>query len=503
MKPRLIIMEKSELESGQSAPGGVYFDILKNKVYLRERFGATFDLIIDEHKTDKNTVIFVSLDGMYNNLLAVTGVVSPVCECMKNAENPDELLKMITESAPGECDCRSEFELDKIVLSVIEGCMAVFIDGLATALIFSVQGYLKRGIDEPQSEVQEFGSREGFVEMFKDNVTLIRRRLKTPDLVFETTDIGSAGKTKVCICYDSKCVSLDVLDSVKAKLNKVEIDVLLGAGELKPFLDTGAPSFFSGVGITERPDVLASKLVEGRVGILVDGSPFALVVPHLFIENFHSLDDYFNRPYYASLIRVLKLICFFVASFLPGMFVAVGTFHQELFPADVLYDIVTSSSKTPFPILVEALVIHFIYEIVREAGLRVPKMVGHAVSIVGALVIGDAAVAAGLIDSPMLIIVAITAVSSAAIPSIYQPVAVLRFIFITVGGLLGMYGIFIVFGLISASLCSVNPYGVPYMSPVSPFDRRAQRDNIIFAGIKKVSGRRIKIQNLKGSDIRE
>ena len=144
-------------------------------MYLRERFGASFDLIIDEHKTDKNTVVFVSLDGMYNNLLAVTGVVSPVCECLKNAENPGGLLKMITELSPDECDCKSEFELDKIVLSVIEGCMAVFIDGLGTALIFSVQGYSKRGIDEPQSEVQEFGSREGFVEMFKEILPLCGR----------------------------------------------------------------------------------------------------------------------------------------------------------------------------------------------------------------------------------------------------------------------------------------------------------------------------------------
>lgn len=499
----MVLMDNSELKSGQRFPGGVYFDILKNKLYLRERFGSTFDLIIDEHKTDSNTVIFTALDGMYNNLLAVTGVVTPVCECLKKAENPDSLLKMITDTAPDECDCKSEFELEKIVLSVIEGCMAVFIDGLDRALIFSVQGYPKRGVGEPQSEVQEFGSREGFVEMFKDNVTLIRRRLKTPQLVFETTDIGTAGRTKVCICYHSALASQEVLENVRARLREVKIDVLLGAGELKPFLDTDSPSFFSGVSMTERPDVLASKLCEGRVGILVDGSPFALVVPHLFIENFHSPDDYFNRPYYASLIRILKLICFFAAAALPGMFVAVGTFHQELFPADVLYDIVASSSKTPFPLAVEALVIHFIYEIVREAGLRVPKMVGHAVSIVGALVIGDAAVTAGLIAAPMLIIVAITAVASAAIPAVYQPAAVLRFIFIAVGGLFGMYGIFTVFGFVIANLCSVNPYGVPYMSPASPFDSRVQRDSIIFSGIKKISEKKIKVQNLKGSDISE
>jgi len=502
-KPAAPIAAPEDNAPQQRIPQGIFPDILDNKIYFKERFSSSFDLILDEHEYSGIKLVFASLDGMYNNLLAVEGVIRPVTQCAVKALCAEELFEDIIKRADAECDCKVLINIDDAVSSVLDGCMALFIDGCTSALAFSVQGYAKRGIDEPQSEVQEFGSREGFTELFKDNVTMIRRMLRTPRLVFETVDVGNAGNTKVCIGYHADRAAPEIVEDVRSRIKEVSLDVLFGSCELKPFLDTDSPSLFSGVGLTERPDILASKLSEGRVAVIVDGSPYALYVPHLFVENFHSLDDYYNRPYYAALIRILKIMCFFIAAALPGMFVAVGTFHQELFPADVLYDIVASSSKTPFPLVVEALVIHFIYEIVREAGLRVPKVVGHAVSIVGALVIGDAAVTAGLIAAPMLIIVAMTAISSAAIPAIYQPVAVLRFLLIVVGGLLGMYGILMAFGFITANLCAVNPYGVPFMSPLSPFDKRAQRDNIFFFGWKKTGDRAMKIQNLKGSDLNE
>ena len=487
----------------QRIPQGIFPEIIDNKVYFKERFSKSFDLILDEHAYGEIKIVFASLDGMYNNLLAVEGVIRPVCSYAQHAASPQELIDGILNRADAECDCKVLINIDDAVAAVLDGCMVLMAGGCMTALAFSVQGYAKRGIEEPQSEVQEFGSHEGFTELFKDNVTMIRRVLRTPRLVFETVDVGEAGNTKVCICYHADRAAPEIVETVRDRIKSAKLDVLFGSCELKPFLDADSPSLFSGVGMTERPDVLASKLSEGRVAVIVNGSPYALYVPHLFVENFHSLDDYYNRPYYAALIRILKIICFFIAAALPGIFVAVGTFHQELFPADVLYDIVASSSKTPFPLVIEALVIHFIYEIVREAGLRVPKVVGHAVSIVGALVIGDAAVTAGLIAAPMLIIVAMTAISSAAVPAIYQPVAVLRFFLIIVGGVLGLYGILMAFGFITANLCSVNPYGVPFMSPLSPFDKRAQRDNIFFLGWKKTGDTAMKIQNLKGSDLNE
>ena len=214
---------------------------------------------------------------------------------------------------------------------------------------------------------------------------------------------------------------------------KVKMDVLLESGYIQPFLDSGPVSIFSGVGYTERPDTLCAKVAEGRIGILVDGTPYALVVPYLFNEHFQSFDDYADRPYFATFTRWLKYISFFIATLLPGLFVAIGTYHLELFPTPMLYNLAVAESSQPFSLMVEALVIHFIYELMREAGLRLPKPIGHVVGIIGGLVIGDAAVKAGIISSPMIMVVALTAISSFVIPQLYEPMTILRFLFIVVG----------------------------------------------------------------------
>jgi spore germination protein KA len=198
---------------------------------------------------------------------------------------------------------------------------------------------------------------------------------------------------------------------------------------MQSFLDTRNPSIFSGVGFTERPDVLTAKISEGKICIIVDGTPNALIVPYVFIEHFHSMDDYLKRPYYATFIRILKIVSFLFSVFLPGFYVAICTFHQEIIPETMIFGITGQESRTPLPVMLEALLIHLIYEIVREGGLRMPKSVGHAISIVGALVIGESAVTAGILSAPMLIVVGLTAVSSFVVSTLYEPVAVLRFAF--------------------------------------------------------------------------
>jgi spore germination protein KA len=251
------------------------------------------------------------------------------------------------------------------------------------------------------------------------------------------------------------------------------------------------------VGQTERPDTFAAKLCEGKVGILIDGTPFALFVPRLFMENFQTLDDYINRPYYATFMRGVRFLSFIISVFLPGIFVSIGLFHQEILPDDMLFNIVLMESNTLFTLTLEALIIHFIYETVREAGLRMPKSIGHAVSIVGALVIGDAAVTAGLIGAPMLIIVAMTAICSLVSSDLYQPIAVLRIAFIILGGAAGLYGIIIGASALIISLASMTDYGVPFLSPISPFRRRFLRDSIVRTGTEKLGKRIFDINRLK------
>lgn len=254
---------------------------------------------------------------------------------------------------------------------------------------------------------------------------------------------------------------------------------------------------FSDTGITERPDTLASMLCEGRIGIITDGTPFVVVIPYLLADYFHVPDDYLTPVYYATFMRCLRFFCFIAATVLPGLFVALCLFHPEVMPADVMYDIAAAENKTPFPVAAEAIIIHLIYEIVREAGLRMPVAIGHAVSIVGALVIGDAAVTAGLIAAPMLIVVALTAISSSVIARLHETVAVMRFAFILIGGFTGLYGIMIGLGLMLFDMSSISPYGIPFTAPFSPFIRSAQKDNIFRKSWRKTGRGVINIDEMR------
>ena len=308
-------------------------------------------------------------------------------------------------------------------------------------------------------------------------------------------------KTDMCLVYLNKSVSKGILNELKDRLKHADLDNVLASGYLVPYLENqGDFSLFSGIGITERPDTVCGKINEGRIAILIDGTPSVLIVPHLFVENFQTLDDYSNRPYFATFTRWLKYLAFFVATFTPGFYVAVATFNPELFPEQLLSKVATSIADTPLSLMAEVLVIHFIYEIMREAGLRLPRPLGHAVSIVGALVIGETAVNAGLIGAPTLMVVALTAISSYVIPDLYPPVAVLRILFIIVGGFGGVWGIILLFCVVLINLCGKLSFGVPYVSPVAPFSIFGMRDVFIRAGWKTLSQKRNFVQELKGSE---
>ncbi len=486
-------------ENDKSITQKINTSLSENIITFRQLFGESFDLVIKEDEACSIKIAFVALDGMYDGLHASQAVVEPILNTKFSCSEPKTVYDYICSKAT-ECDAKEALTMKEATEYLLSGFMLLLCDGVDACRAFSVQGYPLRSVSPPETESQENGSLEGFVELYKQNVTLIRRRLKSPFVHFETVTVGETSKVSLCVCYHSKRADPRIVNEVKDRLKNMVIDIIPGAGAIKPFLEDKRLSFFSTVGTTERPDVLAAKIAEGRIGILIDGVPHAIIVPYLFIDNFHSLDDYLNRPYYSFISRILKIICFLSAVFLPGVYVAVGTFHQEIFPSTVIADVVASLQNTPFPLVVECIIIHFIYEIVREAGLRMPKAIGHTVSIVGALVIGDAAVTAGLISASMLIIVALTAICSAVLPSLHEPSAILRFIFIILGGTMGLYGIMLGLTLITADLCAMKSFGVPFTAPISPLSPYAMRDSIIFAGWKNVGKRHIKIQNLRGTD---
>lgn len=445
---------------------------------IKNEFGDSSDLIVREILFGDTLLCIFLLDGMCDEIKVTEGIIKPMTERYPQEENislPEEIKKRLFKGT----NVKSITTVDEAAENIILGNLVIIMPGYTQALAFSVQGFAKRPPSEPQSEQNERGSQEAFTDNFKDNITLLRRRLRSPKLTVKQITLGKTSNTPVLICYLSDRVDKKLLDDVTKRISKINLDAVLGSGYIRPFIDNRRPSFFTDTGITERPDTFSSMLLEGRVGIIADGTPYALIVPYLFIDYFHAVDDYLSSPYYALFMRILRIVCFTVAAILPGAFVAISLFHPEIMPADIMYGISAATSKTPFPIMVEALTIHFIYEIVREAGLRMPRSVGHAVSIVGALVIGDAAVTAGLIAAPMLIVVALTAISSSVIVKLHEPVAILRFGFILIGGFTGLYGIMLGIGIMLIDICSVSPYGIPLSAPVSPFVMRAQADAFI------------------------
>ncbi len=462
---------------------------------IKKLFGGSFDLIIRQIETDGKTAFIFVLDGMCDEIKITESVVKPLTS--ERFKSKKDVLEQIINKVFKGTNIKTVTDINNAATDIISGNLLLVVDGEKAAISCPFQGFPKSAINEPQNEQNERGSQEGFSDNFKDNVTLIRRKLRTPSLVIRQVTLGRTSNTPVLICYMSDRVQESLLNSVTKRLNKIDLDAVLGSGYLRPFLDNRRPSLFTDTGMTERPDTFSAMLLEGRIGIICDGTPFALILPYLFIDYFHTVDDYLSSTYYAVFMRVLRIVCFMIAATLPGVFVAIILFHPEIMPADIMYGISAATGKTPFPIMVEALAIHFIYEIVREAGLRMPRSIGHAVSIVGALVIGDAAVTAGLIAAPMLIVVALTAISSSVIVRLHEPVAILRFGFIIIGGFTGLYGIMLGIGIMIVEICSVSPYGIPFSAPLSPFVKKAQSDALIRRNWTKLNNRNYLVGEMK------
>lgn len=474
-------------------------DLMENMVKVRALSQNSTDLLERQIEVSGVPVAILMCEGMVNLQLFTQILVRPLTELSLENADGEAVARWVSRQTVLSGDQKEFFTYDELFSFLMAGFVVLLIDGVDRGIACGMQGYSFRSVSEPSTEMNITGSREGFVEPIRVNQTMIRRRLRSPSLKFEMYPIGEKSRTDICLVYLTDTADPRMVEEVKRRLGKLSSDILLSQGYLRPYLEGQPLSPFSSVGTTERPDTLCAKINEGRIGILVDGTPFALVVPYLFEEHFQSMDDYSYRPYYGSFIRLLKYFAFLLSIFLPGGYVAITSFSPEMLPDTLLFNIAASEQQTPFSMMTEALVIHLIYEIMREAGLRLPRPVGHAVSIIGALVIGDAAVKAGIIGSSMVMVVALTALSSFVVPSLYEPAAVLKFVFILVGGTWGLFGISVGFVLLLTNLCSLESLGVPVMAPLSPCAPADLRDGLWRTGWKKLGSFRLRIQDLPGS----
>ncbi len=407
------------------------------------------------------------IDGMINNDQLCREIINPIMnsEILPNKFDSKEFLDFLKNDVISCNDIVKSKDIKEILEKMLYGDTILFTDGFSEALIISTKGWSYRSISEPDMEIAIKGPREGFSEALLPNLSQLRRKLITSDLKVEVNTYGRFSNTKVALAYIDGIVNKDILEELKKRLNKINIDGILDVNYLEEFIKDYKYSSFNTVGYSERPDTIASKLLEGRIAIFVDGTPFVLTVPYLFIEYFHTSDDYYTNFYYATLSRFIRVIGFIVSISIPSLYLAFTTFHQEVLPMNLLISICSAKQSVPFPTFLEILVMLFVFEILREASTHMPPNISQAFGIVGGLVIGQAAVEAKLISAPVIIIIALSGITGLITPTLKIPVVIARIIFLLLTSLLGIYGFMFGLSAMILLLTCMTSFGSSYFDP--------------------------------------
>lgn len=358
-------------------------------------------------------------------------------------------------------------DMSQLVARLTAGMAVLLLEGCSSGIVFSVQGLKFRSVEEPSAEGNLRGSREGFTDLLRVNLSLLRRLVRTDTLMQEAAQAHTCCNTEYALCYCKDRADPAMVRRVRTILQSARPELLLDSSYFVPWLFPCRFRLFSPVSYTERPAVAAAKLCEGKIIVLVNGSPSAMILPTLFCENFDCLDDYATTAFFSSFLRILKYGAFYLSIFLPGAFVCTAVYLPELLPPILLFKIEAAEKATPLPLFAEMVMIILILEIIREAGLRMPQTLGHSVSLVAALIVGDAAIAAGLMSTPVLLVAGITSVAIFITPSLYEPATLLRLLVVLAAGLAGPVGLvsaglFVLFGLTQVSVL-----GVPYLNDSS------------------------------------
>ena len=355
-------------------------------------------------------------------------------------------------------------------MELILGNCILFIDTLDIAFDIEVKNFKQRNIEAPNNEIVIKGPHEAFVENIRTNTSLIRKIVNNENLIIENIEVGKITKTKCAVCYMQNITNNDLVNEVKFRLNNLDIDSLLSAGELEQLITDsnilGIPQVLS----TERPDKATKYLLNGRVVVIVNGTPYGIIMPAVLIDFLTSSEDSNLNLNFGNFLRILRILASFITLLLPGLYVSITSFHQEILPTSLLYSILGSRENVPFPIIFEILLMEISFELIREAGLRVPSPIGPTIGIVGALVLGQAAVSAGIVSPILIIIVAITAIASFAIPdfSFGFHLRYYRFAFILLGFMSGFLGISLGLFIYISILCNIHSFGIPFTSPFAP-----------------------------------
>jgi spore germination protein KA len=454
---------------------------------IKATMGNSSDIITRKYKTGTDGCIEIGIaytDGLVDKIFVQDFVVEPLTTDLRmvpldtTVTRKENLFDLIRDFNILGGDMKEVSDMKTLYTHILSGDTVVLLDGYSKGFAVSSRGWEGRTVQEPTSQTVVRGPKEGFTETLRTNTSLIRRRVKNTDLWIETIPVGKKTQTDVSLIYIKDIANEKIVNEARNRLKKIDIDSVLESGYIEEMIQDETYTIFPTLYNTERPDEACAALLEGRIVIMVDGTPFVLIAPAVFVQFFQSSEDYYQRADIATLLRWLRFFCLFLALLTPSAYIAVTTFHQEMLPTQLLISLAAQREGVPFPAVVEALMMEVTFEILREAGIRMPRAVGSAISIVGALVLGQAAVEAGVVSAAMVIIVSLTAIASFVCPSFNMAISIriLRFGFMILGATFGLFGIIIGLIIMVAHLVSLRSFGVPYLSPMAPFVAADQKD---------------------------
>ncbi len=454
----------------------------ENITYIRQIFGQ--DKTVKEHRFQPACISGIRcciffVDGMVDSIRINESIIQPISTLTVPSTEGVDRVDFLRQQVLQVNETQTEEQFANLLRALLYGDTILFVDGSTKALILGSKGFAKRGISEPSGETYLKGPREGFMEPLLHNLAMLRRKLRTTDLKFEYFTLGENTGTDCCLCYLNGQVDRAVLAALRKRLAQIVIDGVLDSNYVSELIRDDRISPFRTTGSTERPDVVAAKLLEGRVAILVDGSPVAITVPHIFLENFQAGEDYYVDVFFAGINRVLRILGFFAAVTVLPVYLALVAFHQSYMPLPLILSIAKARQGVPFPILLEALLLSLAFDILREAGARTPSSIGQSLSVVGGLVIGQAAVDARLVSVPVLIIVAVSSICSLITPKLKAATLLWRTILMFLGVYFGFYGFLLGCVSMLIMLAEQHSFGVSYLSALPLSQKGSAEDSIL------------------------
>lgn len=458
-------------------------DIISNN--LRENENSKNKKTIKTKQEENNNNENKSTREIKNNFEGLNSQVSSNKENEKNGEFPNFIAKEILYSS--EINLTSDE--NEIINKLTRGEKVLLIEDEEIVILINTKKLEKRSIIEPPNNNVIRGPREGFIEDINTNINLIKKRLVTSDLKVETLEIGRYTKSKVAICYLTKIADKKIVKNIKKRLEDIDIDGILDSYYLQDFLEEKPNSIFKQIGFTEKPDILVGKMLEGRIGIFVDGSPVVLTIPFLLIEDLQSSEDYYTENNKVTFVRLLRIFGTILSITLPGLYISLQLYHYKALPLKFLVTLINSSQNIPMPPAVEVLFAFFMFEILYEASVRTPKSLGSSFNIIGALILGDTAIKSNLASAPTIMIVALSSIALYLIPESTNVVRILRVAITLIGTVLGIVGICVGLIFVVGYLSDFDSYGADYLSPMTPYNKSDFKDFFFKGNIKNMKKR--------------